>query len=286
MRKNGVRKDSLDRSSEMVARSFFKFAGGKRSLLPELLTHTEWWGKIRTYYEPFLGGGALFWALANEGRFKRAVLSDTNERLVRTYLAVQKNPKLVAKRLAKMPNKKKFFLEQRERDIDSGSDYDVAAWFLYLNRTCFNGLYRVNRAGKFNVPFGHYVNPRICDERLLEACSKALRKATVRVADFSKTIAKAGSEDFVYCDPPYFPRSGTEFTSYTTEKFGRDEHETLRDVIERAKHRGAYVLVSNSGGDEVEEMYRIGFTTQPVRGIRNIGATGDRRGKAPDLLIW
>jgi len=270
---------------EANARPFCKYAGGKTSLLTELLRRMP--ERIGTYYEAFVGGGALFWALANEGRFKRAVLNDTNVRLMRTYSAIQRDAVAVAKRLRRMKNEESFFLRVRKKDIDrEKDDVALAAWFIYLNRTCFNGLYRVNKADRFNVPFGRYKNPRICDEENLLACSEALSGVELMSGDFEVAMRRAKKGDFMYADPPYLPRSGEEFTAYGADGFGLRDHERLRDLALRLKDKGARVLISNSGADKVRELYARGFEIAEVKGDRRIGARSNWRTPAPDLLIW
>lgn len=277
-----------------VAVPFCKYAGGKTSLLGELLPRVP--DEIATYYEPFVGGGALFWALAAEGRFRRAVLNDTNVRLVRAYLAIQQEVDSVVRKLRRMKNDKAFFLRTRARDIDREDNATVAAWFIYLNRTCFNGLYRTNKSGQFNVPFGAYNNPRICDEENLRACSEALQGVALSSDDFENAARRAKRGDFMYADPPYYPRSGEEFVGYGAAGFGHQDHVRLRDLALRLKQRGARVLLSNSGAQEVRELYSIrvygpkddgvGFEMAEVKGDRRIGARSNWRVSAPDLLIW
>lgn len=265
------------------ARPFIKWAGGKRSLMSELLARVP--VVEGRYFEPFLGGGALFYALVASGRIKRATLNDANERLVKTYRAIKRDPEPVLRKLTRMRNEESFYLRQRARDIDGEDDETIAAWMIYLNRTCFNGLYRVNRAGKFNVPFGGYENPRIVDRVNLEACSRALQCARIRCGDFMAAIADARAGDFVYFDPPYAPRVGHEFTSYHADGFTWNDHIRLRDIAFGLKARGVSVLLSNSGGDDVRELYARGFKVEEVWGQRSVGATGLRRGRVPDLLI-
>ena len=188
---------------------FVKWAGGKRSLLRQILPHVP--NQIGTYFEPFVGGGALFWLLAGAGRIERARLNDKNERLIRTYRAIQSDAGLVIRRLRRCRNDEKFFLRMRARKIDVETDDAVAAWLIYLNRTCFNGLYRVNKKGEFNVPFGRYENPMICNDALLRACERALSETTfarLTSDDFQKAVSMAKAGDFVYFDPPYLPRVG------------------------------------------------------------------------------
>ena len=199
----------------MPPRPFLKWAGGKRQLLPDLLHQVPPDYSGFRYFEPFVGGGALFFAL----RPKRAVLADVNERLIRTYKGVRDDVQTVIGLLGKYPHDATFFYRLREEQIDSGTDAEVAAWFIYLNKTGFNGLYRVNRDNRFNVPFGRYVRPKICDKATLLACSSALADVELLVADFEVVVAKAKRGDFVYFDPPYVPLSATSsFTSYTSHE--------------------------------------------------------------------
>jgi DNA adenine methylase len=234
-----------------------------------------------TYHEPFVGGGALFFAV----RPARAVLSDNNARLVRTWRGVRDRVEDLIRLLKTYPHDKKFFLEMRERDIDAASDVEVAAWFIYLNRTAFNGLYRVNSKNKYNVPFGRYVNPTICDEPTLRACSRALRGASIEHEDFEAVLARAKAGDFVYFDPPYVPLSATsDFTSYTAEGFSAEDQRRLRDVARTLKERGVHVLLSNSSAEFVRDLYE-GFHVEEVAATRYVNCQADGRGPVVELVI-
>lgn len=223
-----------------AARPFLKWAGGKRSMLEHLLPRVP--STFGTYFEPFLGGGSLFFAVQPE----RAVLGDTNRRLVRAYMGVRDRIDQVVDFLRRSPHSKEFFLKLRRWDVDSADDASVASWVIYLNRTCFNGLYRVNRSGQFNVPFGDYVNPRICDEPNLRACSAALTSVEIRHDDFAGVLERAVAGDFVYLDPPYLPISVTSsFAAYTADGFTLRDHRRLRDVALGLKTRGVRVLICN-----------------------------------------
>jgi len=262
------------------AQPFLKWAGGKRQLLTQLQRHVP--PRFNRYFEPFLGGGALFFSI----RPKHAVLGDTNERLVRTYIGVRDHVQDVISNLSKYRNDRALFLAEREREIDRESDVELAAWFIYLNRTGYNGLYRVNRKGGFNVPFGRYAAPTICDTARLRSCSKALRRTDIRVADFETLVDSATAGDFVYFDPPYIPISRySDFGRYTSLPFGLEEHRRLRDVAARLKSRGVAVLVSNSGAPEVRSLYRTGFEIHTVMATRFINSKGDGRGQIPEVLI-
>ncbi len=263
------------------ARPFLKWAGGKRQLLKELRAHVP--AKIKTYHEPMVGGGAFFFDL----KPRRAVLSDSNERLVRTFRGVRDSVDEVVELLSGYPHSKPFFLEMRTRDVDAGSDAEVAAWMIYLNKTAFNGLYRVNSKDRFNVPFGRYKDPLICDAELLRACSRALQGAQIEHEDFTAVLDRAGPGDFVYFDPPYVPLSATSsFTSYTSEGFGIDDQRRLRDVAGKLKRKGAHILLSNSSSPLVHQLYDEGFEHREVSARRAINSKGGKRGPVGELIIW
>jgi DNA adenine methylase len=213
------------------------------------------------------------------------MLNDANSRLIRTYRAIRDDVDSLVALLRTYPHDKDFFMSMRARDIDAGTDVEAAAWMIYLNRTAFNGLYRVNSRGLFNVPFGRYANPTICDEENLRACSAALRGAELRCGDFEAVIDQAGPGDFVYCDPPYSPVSVTaSFTSYTTAGFGPSDQARLRDAALRAKSRGARVLLSNSSTEAVRDLYRVGFRIEEVSAVRAINSRAERRGAVNEIL--
>jgi DNA adenine methylase len=261
-------------------RPFLKWAGGKRQLLPALLSRMP--DRYGTFLEPFLGGGALFFAL----RPKKAVLADVNERLIRTYRGVKDHVDGVVRLLRTYPHDEAFYYRMRESDVDAGTDAEVAAWFIYLNRTGYNGLYRVNRDNRFNVPFGRYENPTICDEPTLRSCSAALASAELLVGDFEAMAARARRGDFVYFDPPYVPLSATSsFTSYTSGGFGPQDQARLRDVARGLKARQVSVLLSNSSAPLVRSLYRGGFEVQRVSARRLVNSRASRRGAVAELVI-
>lgn len=268
-----------------IAHPFLKWVGGKRQLVPKLLCHVP--ARIHTYYyEPFLGGGALFWAVRDRAR--RAVIGDVNLRLVRTWCVVRDQCEALILRLGEMSNTPDFFLAQRARAIDAEPDVEVAAWMIFLNRTAFNGLYRVNRRGQFNVPFGRYQNPTLCDADNLRAASAALQGTMILHADFAESTAMAAEGDFVYFDPPYVPLSATSaFTAYTGDGFGAEEQARLRDVALALKRRGVRVLLSNSSAGLVRDLYSgPDFTVEEVMATRRINCVGTGRGPVKELVIW
>jgi len=235
-----------------------------------------------TYHEPFLGGGALFFSLELEN----ASLSDTNERLVRTWRCVRDQPEELISGLEKCPHDPVFFQAQREREIDAESDVAVATWMIYLNRTAYNGLYRVNAKGRFNVPFGRYDNPTICDADRIRRCSGALRDVSIEHRDFTAVEDQAVAGDFVYFDPPYVPLSASSsFTSYTRNGFTLDDQVRLRDLARDLHARGVHVLLSNSSAPKVYDLYESGFELKEVLVGRAINSKGGGRGKVAELLI-
>ena len=245
--------------SRNVCRPFLKWAGGKSKLLPQLLEVAP--RDFSAYFEPFLGGGALFFALSASRGPLRSSLSDSNEELVNAYTCVRDSlPELISA-LQGMEHQYLQATDRaasyyRVRSAQRSDPVHRAARLLFLNKTCFNGLYRVNRSGRFNVPHGRYANPTICDTANLEAASAALQGSAVTGEDFSDSCQRAGFGDFVYFDPPYQPVSQTSrFTSYTAADFTWDDQVRLADVAIEASSRGASVLISNSGNGDIEALY-------------------------------
>jgi DNA adenine methylase len=262
---------------------FLKWAGGKRQILSAILRRLP--ERCGTYHEPFLGGGAVFFALAARGAFRRAVLGDRNADLIDAYLGVRDDVERVIARLARMPHDRSFYERLRAADPRKLSGAQRAARIIYLNRTCYNGLYRVNRAGQFNVPFGRYENPRILDRENLRAASRALRGAILGAGDFETVLARARPGDVVYFDPPYVPLSATaNFTAYDREAFGPDEQRRLARVMGELRQRGVYALLSNSDVGVTRALYRD-FPLETLRVRRAINSRADRRGPIPELLV-
>lgn len=259
---------------------FLKWAGGKRQLMGELKKVVP--AEFNRYYEPFVGSAALFFNL----RPHDAVLGDQNTRLIRTYRAIRDELDAVIERLRTYPHDREFFLDLRQSPIDDGTDVEVACWLIYLNKTGYNGLYRVNRKGLFNVPFGRYSNPTICDESRLRACSEALQGVELVNESFEDSVRSAQPGDFVYFDPPYVPLSATSyFASYTNSKFALEEHIALRDLAYSLKERGVHVAISNSSAPVVFDLYRDDFRVKRVAARRSINSRGGRRGKVDEVLI-
>lgn len=237
---------------------------------------------FKRYFEPFVGGGALFFRLAPA----RSTIGDSNERLIRSYRGIQTNPERVVRLLGSYSHSKSFFAKIRAIDIDSADDEHVAAWLIYLNKTGFNGLYRVNSRNIFNVPFGRHSNPNICDAATIRHCANVLQGVTIISNDFEKTVASASKGDFVYFDPPYVPVSASSnFTTYTRTGFTVSDHERLRDVALRLKRRGVHVLLSNSAAPLVSTLYERDFELIPVQARRRMNSVGARRGPVGEYII-
>ncbi len=264
-----------------MAKPFVKWVGGKRQLLPELRKRLP--SSFGTYHEPFVGGGALFFDLAPSS----AVLTDSNERLVRTYRAIRDDVDGVISILETYQYSKEFFDLVRAFDVDAcANECAAAAWFVYLNKCGFNGLYRVNKSGVFNVPFGDQSNPTICDADNLRACSAVLQGVEIQCDHFANVLSRAKTNDLVYFDPPYVPLSASSnFTAYTSEGFDLSEQVKLRDVARELKRRGVHVLLSNSSAPLVETLYGDGFECSRVDASRAINSDGAKRGKVAEVIL-
>ncbi len=265
---------------------FLKWAGGKGQLLPELLRRVP--SGVGGYYEPMVGGGALFFALAGdeERRPRHAVLNDANADLMAAYRAVRDLVEPLIGRLegyarayldADAEERARLYYEVREREPKS--KLERAARLIFLNRTCFNGLYRVNRTGRFNVPHGRYARPRIVDAEALRAASRALAEVELRDDDVEQACAGAGPGDLVYLDPPFVPLSATSsFTDYTAGSFGPADQLRLRWLIDDLTERGACVMLSNSPTDWVRAAYETArYRVTPAAGEGSPGAGGPAR---------
>lgn len=269
-----------------LPKPFLKWAGGKRALLPELLRYSLPL-QFKNYHEPFLGGGALFFALYRLGRCsgKTAVLSDINQELIDTYVAVRDSVDGVIHHLQNHPYNKEHYYKVRELNPDVLFGAIKAARMIYLNRSGFNGLYRVNKQGKFNVPFGSYANPLICDIQNLKSVSKALQNVPLYVDSFEATKYNVETHDFVYFDPPYVPASDTaNFTAYSGEGFGLEDQQRLMKLFRFLAQRDVFVMLSNSDTPWVREHY-AGYCFHEVQVQRNISAKSDKREIAQELII-
>ena len=271
-----------------MAKPIVKWAGGKSRLLGELLGRVP--QDVRTYVEPFAGGAALFFAVASDAKsgarkMKRALLVDKNAELVACYNAVKRDVESVIKNLRSYRYDRDLFYEARAKNGAMLPDAERAARFLFLNRTCFNGLWRVNSRGQFNVPFGRYENPRICDEEGLKAASRALAIADIRLGDFSCVTRRLGPRDFVYFDPPYVPLTKTaRFTSYVAEGFGAHDQVRLANELSALRDRGVCAMLSNADTPQSRALYKE-FAVHVVSAPRFINSNPAKRGAVGELIV-
>jgi DNA adenine methylase len=271
------------------AKPFVKAAGGKTKLASKILAHVPDFG---AYHEPFLGGGAIFLAVAKARRVVRSSLSyarpwaflgDANEELMNAYGVVKQSAQKLGERLAQFKHSKDDYYVVRAKE--ESDPLERAARFIYLNKTCFNGLYRVNSAGKFNVPFGKFKNPKFAEPLLLLAWQEILQGADLHSKDFGDSIAAAAPGDFIYCDPPYLPRSkSAEFTSYTAAGFSLKDHERLADTLDSASKRGVKFLCSQGDSDAIRSLYKS-FSIESVSVRHSVAARGAARLKVAEVLI-
>jgi DNA adenine methylase len=282
----------IEDSTRIIAekpKPFVKWVGGKRQLLTQfrlmnLYPPEKFDIKNGRYFEPFVGGGAVFFDLLPETAF----LSDLNNELVITYNVVKNDVENLIKSLKKHKLDKEYFLKIRAQNPEKLSDINTASRFIYLNRTCFNGMYRVNSKGGFNVPFGKYTNPLICDEVNLRKVSKSLKNIEIKKQDYKEVLKKAKKGDFVYFDPPYYPVSKTaSFTSYTSESFLDKEQIELRDTFIELHKRGCFVMLSNSDTPFINKIYSEpkGLHITKVQAGRAINSDASKRGKITEVLV-
>jgi len=272
-------------AASALPRPFLKWAGGKTQLADALLARTP--PAFSRYHEPFVGSGALFFRLYRERKMARAILSDINPELIDTYLAIRDQPEAVIKLLGEFPYEEAFYYQLRDRDPWALSQAERAARMIYLNKTGYNGLYRVNRQGRFNVPFGRYKSPRYADPDNLLAVSRALQEAEIYCAPFESVLTRAKMGDWVYFDPPYMPISETaHFTAYYADGFGLEDQTRLRDACLRLTDMEVYVMVSNSDSPVIRALYgQPCFAIDTVFANRAINANSARRGKIAELVI-
>ncbi|OKH29073.1 DNA adenine methylase [Chroogloeocystis siderophila] len=263
---------------------FLKWAGGKTKLIQQYLSSFP--NKIINYYEPFLGGGAVFFYLYNNHSLNSAFLSDINPELVNAYLCIKNDVEVVISLLKQHQknHSREYYYYMRSYTTDNF--IERAARLIYLNKTCFNGLYRENSKGEFNVPMGKYKNPQICHPELLRAVANALQIAQIEVRSFETILNYANSnEDFVYFDPPYYPLSETSnFTAYSRDAFHKDDQIRLKDVCVQLAQRGVKIMQSNSDCPFIRELYRD-FKIYEIKASRAINSNAAKRGKISEVLI-
>jgi DNA adenine methylase len=275
-----------------LVRPFLKWAGGKRQLLPEIVKYVPKLTSKHTYYEPFIGGGALLFELQPS----KAVINDRNQELINCYQVIRDLLDELMAELSKdkYSNNEKSYYDMRDLDRSTKkyaklSAVEKAARIIYLNKTCYNGLFRVNSQGQFNVPFGRYKNPNFLDDAVLIAVNKYLNSNSVTLSnlDFEEAVKDANKGDFVYLDPPYDPVSETaSFTGYDVNGFNKDEQKRLKTVFDDLNNRGCKVMMSNSCTDFILDLYKdYQDTIKTVRATRSINSNALKRGLVNEVLV-
>jgi DNA adenine methylase len=290
-----------------TVKPFLKWAGGKGQLLKEIEQYYPFESGITKYAEPFVGGGAVLFDILSKYNLDEVYISDINAELINTYTVIRDNVEPLVEQLANMQSeyipmateqRKTYYSGKRDRfnqlkvSSDSGTSVEKAALMIFLNRTCFNGLFRVNKKGLFNVPMGSYKNPLICDEANLRAVSEKLQPVTIVCGDYRESADFIDSNTFVYCDPPYRPLTETaSFTAYSENEFGDQQQIELANFVNQLHAKGAMVVVSNSDPKNTDkndnffdEIYSI-HNIKRVDATRIINCNSEARGRIKELLI-
>lgn len=267
------------KTKEDYATPILKWAGGKTQLLPEIIARMP--ESYNKYIEPFIGGGALFFRLNAD----RAVIADSNPELINMYRVIAKNSDLVISALSEYKNTEDMFYEVRAKDWTKCSEVEAAARMIYLNRTCFNGLYRLNRKGQFNTPYGKYKNPTICNTEKLRAAAEVLKKTEIICGDYLEVLGRYAEEgDFIFLDPPYVPISEySDFKRYTKEQFYESDQRNLAEEVHRLVKMGCKVMLTNSNHPLVHELYGR-YKIDIIQTKRNINRNGDKR-NGEDVIV-
>ena len=303
-----ARSTRYNRTEGKAVKPFLKWAGGKGQLIKEIEQYYPFEnGKITKYAEPFVGGGAVLFDILNKYNLEEVYISDINAELINTYRGIRDNIDILIKKLSAMQNdfiplytehRKEYYLDKRSRfnelkvNGDEKINIEKAALMIFLNKTCFNGLYRVNKKGLFNVPMGAYKNPLICDENNLRAVSEKLQKVKIVCGDYKKSADFIDENTFVYFDPPYRPITDTaSFTAYTENLFNDDAQIELAQFVNDMDKKGAKIVISNSDPknsntnddffDNIYSAHRI----KRVEATRMINCNSEARGKIKELLI-
>ena len=264
----------------MELKPFLKWAGGKRQLLKHI--RKLYPSDINTFYEPFLGGGAVFFDLKPQNY----IISDSNPELINLYKMISSQPAKIISELKAMKYEKEFFYKVRNQNVNEISNIKAAARMLYLNRTCFNGLYRVNKEGKFNVPFGSYKNPNFVQEELLKNVSSFLKNNSIKCMDFQKILEfNLDKKDFIFFDPLYVPLEGySDFKRYTKEQFYEHHHVELANIFKKLVKNKVRLVLTNSNTNLVHNLYKD-FDKIIIDSKRNINSDAKKR-KSQDVLIY
>lgn len=269
-----------------MCKPILKWVGGKRQLFSDIQSNLP--TPYNRYFEPFVGGGAVFFSMKQE----KCCISDYNPDLINVYKVVKDSPEKLINSLRRHKNTSEYYYRVRAMDrnqkiFDRMTDVQKASRFIFLNKTGFNGLYRVNKQGYNNVPFGGYKNPKIFDEENIMECSQLLKSTTICQGDFENIKSKIKQNDFVYLDPPYVPISKTSnFTSYTGNGFGYEDQVRLKEFCDYIDSVGAYFMLSNSSAQEVKDLYNNRkYLIKTVSANRAINCKANGRGKIDEVLV-
>lgn len=284
----------MEKKGGPIIRPFLKWAGGKRQLLPELNKYkpTGFLKSQKTYYEPFVGAGAFLFDLQHE----KAVINDVNEELINCYEVVKNSLDeliIILQKYQEKNSEDNYYkirkLDRQTKKYKALSAVEKAARIIYLNKTCYNGLFRVNSLRQFNVPYGKYKNPNVLDEAVLRAVSTYLNENEINIlnVDFELAVKDAKKGDFIYFDPPYHPVSNTaSFTGYDSNGFNKNEQERLKEVFDELTNKGCKVMLSNSKTDFIMDLYDDDrYNIQTVKATRNINSKAFKRGKVDEVLV-
>jgi len=265
--------------------TFVKWAGGKKQLLEQFKPFFP--EKINRYLEPFVGGGAVLFYVLKNYKPKEVFIFDINEELINTYEIIRDDVENLIEELKKLKelHNKEHYYEIRAENPKLLSKLTRASRFIYLNKTCFNGLYRVNSKGGFNVPIGSYKNPLVCPEEDLKEISKLLKNVKIINGDFEECLKYASKNSFIYFDPPYYPlKDKASFTTYTKGNFLEKEQKQLKEVFGKLDKKGCKVMLSNSDTDLIKELYK-GYKISFVKANRMINCDGKNRGKINEIVV-
>jgi len=275
----------LSKRKNNLVQPFLKWAGGKRQLLSEIRKYVP--KNYATYYEPFIGGGAVLFDLQP----KTAIVNDSNTDLINVYETIRNDVETLIKEVKKHKNTKEHFYKIRELDrskkFEAMNNAEKAARIIYLNKTCYNGLFRVNSQGQFNVPFGKYKNPEFVNEIILRAVSHYLNLSNITFLneDFATSLKRIKKNSFVYFDPPYDPVSDTSsFTGYTLDGFDHNEQIRLKEICDSLDKKGCKFLLSNSATPFIKELYS-NYKIEVVQVGRAINSVASKRGKIDEVLV-
>ena len=278
----------LTQKSENMIPTFLKWAGGKRKILDKIDPFIP--NEINDYYEPFLGGGSVFFYIKQKYNPKNCVISDINKDLINTFIDVRDNPQHVIKHLKKFKenNSEEHYYYIRSlfnKGKISGTKRSAA--FIYLNKTCYNGLYRVNSKNEFNVPYGKYKNPEVFNEETILYASELLQGTTIKCQDYEELKETVEKGDFIYLDPCYDPLKKTSFAHYTPKKFSSEDNERLAKFVAEMNRRGAKILFSNNITKNIKKYYKEGegFSREIIKSFRSVGSRKNYRGFFDEYLI-